>query len=77
MAQAKITPLRARDVANQIAAEANQLSPTNQRAVLSLLRRLRDRLEQDRNGEVDITLFIKSGSIAQNYAFQDTERVSF
>lgn len=77
MAQAKVTALRARDVAAQIAAEAQQLSPANQRAVLSLLRRLTDRLAQQRNGEVDIKLFIKSGSIAQNYTFQDTERVSF
>ena len=77
MAEAKVTALRSRNVAAQIAAEAEQLSATNQRAVLSLLRRLRDRLEQERNGEVDITLFIKSGSIAQNYGFQDTERVSF
>lgn len=77
MAEAKIAAFRPKDVAELITAEIESLSPTNQRAVLSLIRRLRDRLGQDRNGEVDITLFIKSGSIAQNYSFQDTERVRF
>jgi|GEM_PF-6189252 len=66
-----------REVADSVQRVVSTLSPTNQRAVLSIIQRLGRRLREGRNGNVRIDLFIKSGSIAQNISYEESERLVF